>query len=79
MGVTACVYFIWQERNRRLFTNEKRDWKMLLGLIVDVIGLKLTSLTVKKSKYVVMTKKCWKIKMNKVNSDEDLISEWKLP
>ncbi|GJS95855.1 reverse transcriptase zinc-binding domain-containing protein [Tanacetum coccineum] len=29
--IVACVYFIWNERNKRLFTNDKRDINDLSG------------------------------------------------
>nr|GEY24324.1 reverse transcriptase zinc-binding domain-containing protein [Tanacetum cinerariifolium] len=27
LGVAASLYFIWHERNKRLFADEKREWK----------------------------------------------------
>ncbi|GJT49691.1 hypothetical protein Tco_0975848 [Tanacetum coccineum] len=44
----AAVYFIWQERNFRIFRNLKRDWSTVLQLICDAIKLRLMGLQVKK-------------------------------
>ncbi|GJW11588.1 hypothetical protein Tco_1577415 [Tanacetum coccineum] len=45
----AAVYFIWQERNRRLFTSVKRKVIDLLEAILEVIKLRLVSLRVTNS------------------------------
>ncbi|GJT20553.1 RNA-directed DNA polymerase, eukaryota, reverse transcriptase zinc-binding domain protein [Tanacetum coccineum] len=36
------VYYIWQERNKRQFTNEKRTMKDVSGIILDTVRLKLS-------------------------------------
>ncbi|GKA36675.1 hypothetical protein Tco_0723240 [Tanacetum coccineum] len=43
----ACVYLIWNERNKRLFTNDKKDSNELIAEVVNHIRLKLVSLTIK--------------------------------
>ncbi|GJV18645.1 hypothetical protein Tco_1367665 [Tanacetum coccineum] len=45
--LAACIYFIWNERNKRLFTSDKKDSNDLTAEIVNYVRLKLTSLTVK--------------------------------
>nr|GEV06648.1 retrovirus-related Pol polyprotein from transposon TNT 1-94 [Tanacetum cinerariifolium] len=50
--VSACIYYIWSERNRRLFSNEKRGNKALTDEITTYVRLKLTSFTVKDTKQV---------------------------
>ncbi|PWA79019.1 ATPase, F1/V1/A1 complex, alpha/beta subunit, Zinc knuckle CX2CX4HX4C [Artemisia annua] len=52
IGLAACVYFIWNERNRRIFGNEKRVVDELIKTIVNHLRLKLSSLHVKKSAQV---------------------------
>ncbi|GJY24381.1 RNA-directed DNA polymerase, eukaryota, reverse transcriptase zinc-binding domain protein [Tanacetum coccineum] len=50
--LAAGVYFIWTERNRRLFTSEKMCCKDLINKVVLHIRLKLASLVVKRTKQV---------------------------
>ncbi|GKC99036.1 hypothetical protein Tco_1169311 [Tanacetum coccineum] len=45
--LAACVYMTWQERNRKMFTAEKRSWKEILKEITDAIRFKLAGLKVK--------------------------------
>ncbi|GJR31762.1 RNA-directed DNA polymerase, eukaryota, reverse transcriptase zinc-binding domain protein [Tanacetum coccineum] len=45
----ACVYFVWQERNKRLFTNERRKVEEANKIINDCIKLKMMSLKVLKT------------------------------
>ncbi|GJS87390.1 RNA-directed DNA polymerase, eukaryota, reverse transcriptase zinc-binding domain protein [Tanacetum coccineum] len=50
MGV--AVYFVCQEKNKRIFANEKRNVELLMDLISEKILLKLMSLEVKASTQV---------------------------
>lgn len=45
----ASVYFIWQERNLRLFQSVKREWDVLWKVIEEVVKIKISSLKVIKS------------------------------
>ncbi|GKA89031.1 hypothetical protein Tco_0810843 [Tanacetum coccineum] len=45
----ASVYYIWNERNKRLFGNEKRSQNEVLLTIINNIRMKLASLKVKNS------------------------------
>ena len=45
----AAVYFIWQERNIRLFAKKDRSVNDLFNQIVNVVRLKLLSLNIKRS------------------------------
>ncbi|GJT70964.1 ribonuclease H-like domain-containing protein [Tanacetum coccineum] len=47
--LAACVYYIWDERNKRLFGNQKRNHEALMQLIINNIRMKLVSLKVKNS------------------------------
>ncbi|GJS16025.1 RNA-directed DNA polymerase, eukaryota, reverse transcriptase zinc-binding domain protein [Tanacetum coccineum] len=47
--LVACVYFIWNERNKRLFTNDKKNNNELIAEVVNHIKLKLACLTVKRT------------------------------
>ncbi|GJX71997.1 RNA-directed DNA polymerase, eukaryota, reverse transcriptase zinc-binding domain protein [Tanacetum coccineum] len=59
--LAACVYYIWDEKNKRLFGNQKRDYKTLIMMIVDNIRLKLMSLKVKNSNHVMTISKEWQL------------------
>ncbi|GKD49864.1 reverse transcriptase zinc-binding domain-containing protein [Tanacetum coccineum] len=50
--LASCLYSIWTERNRGLFTNDKHDYKEMVVNVIHYIGLKLASLTVKRTDQV---------------------------
>nr|GEV10586.1 hypothetical protein [Tanacetum cinerariifolium] len=50
--ISACIYYIWSERNRRLFSYEKRSYSNLTDEITNNVRLKLTTLTVKDSRQI---------------------------
>ena len=47
--LAASVYFIWQERNRRLFTGVSRNVESVISCIKDSVKTRLLALKVKKS------------------------------
>ncbi|GKB50431.1 putative RNA-directed DNA polymerase [Tanacetum coccineum] len=57
--VAASAYFIWQERNWRLFKNKKRSATQVIECIVSSVRLKLLSCRFKKSKDGVMFAQLW--------------------
>ena len=61
VGIAACVYNIWYERNLRLFQDGKRDVNALVQAVKKEIKWKLISLNVKKTKDVIHTYKKWDI------------------
>ncbi|GJW01885.1 RNA-directed DNA polymerase, eukaryota, reverse transcriptase zinc-binding domain protein [Tanacetum coccineum] len=74
--VAACIYYIWGERNRMLFTNEKRGNGALTVEITNYVRLKLTSLTVKDTKQVRDVNEIWQVKMNQREEKENILSNW---
>ncbi|GJZ80021.1 putative RNA-directed DNA polymerase, eukaryota, reverse transcriptase zinc-binding domain protein [Tanacetum coccineum] len=48
--LSASTYYVWQERNARLFTNKKRSAPQVIEAIVSSIHLKLLSCSFKKTK-----------------------------
>ncbi|GKA23674.1 RNA-directed DNA polymerase, eukaryota, reverse transcriptase zinc-binding domain protein [Tanacetum coccineum] len=60
----ACVYYIWQERNFRLFRDQKREWKCLLDIVCDTVKARLMGLTVRESTEVIKAAVVWNVKMN---------------
>ncbi|GJW45087.1 hypothetical protein Tco_0073886 [Tanacetum coccineum] len=63
----AAVYYIWQERNARIFGNGKKDEKMLCKVIKETIRMRLLSLQVKESKAMKMVELQWNVKLNRFN------------
>ncbi|GJR56893.1 hypothetical protein Tco_1499055 [Tanacetum coccineum] len=59
--VAACSYYIWQERNLRLFMNQKRSHSQVTDCIKSSIRLKLLSCTFKKSKDALLFKRLWNL------------------
>ncbi|GKC52902.1 hypothetical protein Tco_1075647, partial [Tanacetum coccineum] len=49
----AAVYYIWQERNLRLFNNSKREATDLFGIMIEELRAKIMSITVKESNNVL--------------------------
>ncbi|GJT89626.1 RNA-directed DNA polymerase, eukaryota, reverse transcriptase zinc-binding domain protein [Tanacetum coccineum] len=49
----AVVYYTWQERNNRVFREEKRDEKTLIQTIKEIVQLKIAGFVVKESKWKI--------------------------
>ncbi|GKD51603.1 hypothetical protein Tco_1280579, partial [Tanacetum coccineum] len=49
---SAAVYYIWQERNNRLFKREERSVETVLKIVIQAVEMKLMGLLVKDSKTV---------------------------
>ncbi|GJX56331.1 RNA-directed DNA polymerase, eukaryota, reverse transcriptase zinc-binding domain protein [Tanacetum coccineum] len=62
--LTTSVYYIWKERNSRLFNNKKESAQSLLQSIEENIRLQLQGLSVKGSVQVKAVAKEWNVKMN---------------
>ncbi|GJU74027.1 RNA-directed DNA polymerase, eukaryota, reverse transcriptase zinc-binding domain protein [Tanacetum coccineum] len=61
----APVYYIWQERNNRIFKNEKRDTDTILNIVKETVGMKLIELKVKESNTVKEVEEKWNIKLQR--------------
>ncbi|GKC15147.1 hypothetical protein Tco_1011929 [Tanacetum coccineum] len=59
------VYFIWQERNQRLFQGSKRDNINLTAEISDIVKLKLMNIRVKDSVAARRVANVWDIQFNR--------------
>ncbi|PWA95126.1 reverse transcriptase domain, Reverse transcriptase zinc-binding domain protein [Artemisia annua] len=62
----AGVYYIWQERNKRQFTTDKRPAETLLEVILESVKLRLMSIRVLNSTQVNNVTKEWDIKFKNV-------------
>ncbi|PWA92677.1 ulp1 protease family, C-terminal catalytic domain-containing protein [Artemisia annua] len=74
--VAAYVCYIWNERNKKIFTNMRRNCQELLSIITNIIRMKLVSLTVKESKQVDRVSREWQMSMNKTRNEEAIIEIW---
>ncbi|XP_076925782.1 uncharacterized protein LOC143588739 [Bidens hawaiensis] len=61
IGVAACSYFIWQERNSRLFTSNRRTPCQLREVIMKTITLKIITLKFKNTETKNRVWQKWKI------------------
>nr|GEU78493.1 hypothetical protein [Tanacetum cinerariifolium] len=59
--VAACSYYIWQERNLRLFMNQKRSHSQVTDCIKSSIRLKLLSYIFKNSKDALLFNRLWNL------------------
>nr|GEW67918.1 zinc finger, CCHC-type [Tanacetum cinerariifolium] len=59
--VAAVVYYVWQERNKRIMANEFRSADVLFEIILEYVKLKITSLKVKLSVQVRKVAKEWDV------------------
>ncbi|GJY38388.1 RNA-directed DNA polymerase, eukaryota, reverse transcriptase zinc-binding domain protein [Tanacetum coccineum] len=57
----ASTYFIWQERNNRLFKNHKRSYSQVIKCIISTVRLKLLTCIFKKTKTVMAFMHLWKL------------------
>ncbi|GKA31462.1 RNA-directed DNA polymerase, eukaryota, reverse transcriptase zinc-binding domain protein [Tanacetum coccineum] len=57
----VAVYFIWQERNFRLFRSVERPADKVFDIIVDTVRLRLLGLKIKRSHEVDKAAAIWKI------------------
>ncbi|GJY56942.1 hypothetical protein Tco_0456057 [Tanacetum coccineum] len=64
----AVIYYIWQERNKRCFTQKKRSAQALCGIILDIPKMRLISLHVKNSANVREVARDWDVKFKNIQS-----------
>ncbi|GKC84539.1 armadillo-type fold protein [Tanacetum coccineum] len=59
--VVASSYFIWQERNSRIYRKGERKYEDVTNMIVDVVRLKIASTKFKKNVRIQKLMRTWKI------------------
>ncbi|GJY20908.1 putative reverse transcriptase zinc-binding domain-containing protein [Tanacetum coccineum] len=64
----ASCYFIWQERNERLFRKKKRSHDQVIDVIKSNVRLKLLACRFKKSPHVQTLLHLWKLPMSLMDS-----------
>ncbi|PWA73751.1 reverse transcriptase zinc-binding domain-containing protein [Artemisia annua] len=65
--IGACVYYLWQERNLRIFQGKSSSVDDLCSLIRDVMRLRIMGLTLKASTHVFDAAKLWEFHVKQVN------------
>ena len=65
--MAATVYYIWQERNKRLFNNCKRSTEEVFGILCEELRGKMTTITVKQSANVCEAEELWNVKFQRKN------------
>ncbi|GKD76048.1 mediator of RNA polymerase II transcription subunit 1 like protein, partial [Tanacetum coccineum] len=58
----TAVYFVWQERNARIFRGEVRTVDDLFSTIIDTIKTRVVKFKVKRSKAVKTLERNWELK-----------------
>jgi hypothetical protein len=71
----AIVYFIWQERNLRLFQNKNRNVEDLCNQIIEIVRLKLLGLKIKNSLKTVLLSKVWGFKVYDRKTDSNNVHD----
>nr|GEX14277.1 hypothetical protein [Tanacetum cinerariifolium]GFA60145.1 hypothetical protein [Tanacetum cinerariifolium] len=62
--VAATAYFVWHERNSRLFNKVKRSVTKVVDCILSTVRLKLLSCRFKKSRDAILFARLWEIPMS---------------
>ncbi|GKD06107.1 hypothetical protein Tco_1181081 [Tanacetum coccineum] len=57
----ASTYFIWQERNNRLFKSQKRSHSQIIECIISTVRLKLLTCKFKRTKNMMSFTHLWKL------------------
>ncbi|PWA42372.1 reverse transcriptase zinc-binding domain-containing protein [Artemisia annua] len=70
LTLAASIYFIWQERNGRIFKDAHSSSKEVYNRIVENVKYKLNGITVKDSLNVRNVEAKWKIKCKRLRSKD---------
>ena len=63
--LAATVYYIWQERNSRLFTGQKRSAEEMFKTICDEVKAKMVSIKVKQNSNATNAETIWNVKFDR--------------
>nr|GEU65637.1 hypothetical protein [Tanacetum cinerariifolium] len=64
LTLAVVAYFVWQERNLRLFKGSKRSIKEVVDCVISFVRLKLLSCRFKKSKDAVLFSRLWELPLS---------------
>nr|XP_043625498.1 uncharacterized protein LOC122596919 [Erigeron canadensis] len=60
--LAAAIYYIWQERNHRIFQDKERNEEAISNIIKESVRIQLISIRVRKTKNVIKISDQWKLK-----------------
>nr|XP_043611572.1 uncharacterized protein LOC122583212 [Erigeron canadensis] len=63
----ASIYYIWQERNRRLFSKKKSCKQEIIGSIINMVRMKLLTCRFKKTRRVERFLTAWDLPFSLIN------------
>nr|XP_043613082.1 uncharacterized protein LOC122585046 [Erigeron canadensis] len=61
LALAATVYFVWQETNNRMFTNNQRPPEQLIKAIIDTVRLRLVTIKFKAGEKLKKLLEDWKV------------------
>ena len=63
--IGAVVYYVWQERNNRLYNKGERSTDSLVQNIIDIIKLRMMNFIVKESNAITEVEAKWNITLRR--------------
>ncbi|XP_022030900.1 uncharacterized protein LOC110931835 [Helianthus annuus] len=69
--VSAAAYFVWDERNRRLFTTKRRSKAQLVDVIFSTVRLKLQTMRFRRSVQTERVLRDWSLPRGLILADDD--------
>ncbi|XP_021996306.1 uncharacterized protein LOC110893508 [Helianthus annuus] len=69
--VSAAAYFVWQERNQRLFSSRKRSATKLIEVILATVRMKLQSMRFKRTNQIHGILQEWSLPRGLLMEDDD--------
>ena len=65
----ACVYFLWQERNGRIFRDNQNSSQEIYNKVVENVKYRLAGITVKDSSNVRKVEDKWMVKCKRIGGE----------
>ncbi|KAI3732761.1 hypothetical protein L1987_63969 [Smallanthus sonchifolius] len=69
--VSAAAYFVWEERNRRLFTSKRRNKNQLVEVILSTVRMKLHTMRFKRSIQTARVLQEWMLPRGLLVADDE--------
>ncbi|KAJ0523308.1 hypothetical protein HanIR_Chr10g0492361 [Helianthus annuus] len=69
--VGDAAYFVWEERNRRLFSSKRRNADQLVEVILATVRLKLHTMRFKNSSQMARVLQDWGLPRGLLLADDD--------
>ncbi|PWA61034.1 reverse transcriptase zinc-binding domain-containing protein [Artemisia annua] len=71
----VAIYFVWQERNFRIYQQKERSVNCLFDHIVDTVRLKIRGLTLKQTNEVIKASQIWNLPINNSVYYRDIVRD----